>query len=146
MLILTGLEYSLPLAINQGQQMSWVTVIVTAILGWLGISLATKTGFPGLWDDEINSQQRFWKPFLFGSGLGIIMLILDLINPLGTEAQTIFPDSLVIFPLAGLVEEIIVHLFLTTLLIWIFSGLIFKNRHQETIFWIILNISQSSYR
>lgn len=137
MLVLTGLEYNLPLAINQGQQMSWVTMIIATILGAIGLTFSARTGFPSLMDEEVSSQQRYWRPFLLGAGLGLIMIVFDLINPLGTEAQTIFPDSLVIFPLAGLVEEIIIHLFLTTLLIWVISGLILKNRHQKTVFWIV---------
>jgi len=137
MVILAGLQSALPLEINQGQQMSWVIIIVAALLGLVGLVLAPKAGFPEMWDPNISTKQRFWFPFVVGFGLGIIMVLFDQIRPLGTEIQTRFPDSLIVFLLAGLVEEIIVHLFLTTLLVWLISGVILRNRYQETIFWLV---------
>jgi hypothetical protein len=137
MLGLTGLEAFLPLAINQGQRMSWITVIFACLVGWLGLLLTPKAGFPALWSTEITARKRFIEPFILGTGLGLVMFVIDLLHPLGSEAQTIFPDSLIVFSLAGLVEEIIVHLFLTTLLIWLISGLLLKNRHQVRVFWIV---------
>ena len=137
MIVLAGLQATLPLEINQRQQMSWVIIIVTVLLGLVGLILAPKAGFPEMWDANISSKQRFWLPLIVGSGLGVIMVLLDQIRPLGTEIQTRFPDSLIVFLLAGLVEEIIVHLFLTTLLVWLISGVILRNRYQETIFWLV---------
>ncbi|GIK42935.1 MAG: hypothetical protein BroJett011_67680 [Chloroflexota bacterium] len=137
MIVLAGLQAILPLAINQGQQMSWLTVIIAAILGGIGLVLSPKAGFPSLWAADISSQQRFWQPFLGGGWLGVIMVVFDLNSPLGIEIHTKFPDSVIVFSLAGLVEEIIIHLFLTTLLIWVISGLILKQRYQEQIFWVV---------
>jgi hypothetical protein len=137
MTVLAGLQAGLPLQINQGQQMSWPMIIVTALLGLIGLVLASKAGFPEMWEPHISAKQRFWLPFGVGAALGVVMVLLDQVRPLGTEIQTRFPDSLIVFLLAGLVEEIIVHLFLTTLLIWLISGVILKNRYQQTIFWLV---------
>jgi len=137
MIVLAGLQATLPLEINQGQQMSWVIIIVAAVLGLVGLILSPKAGFPEMWDSNISIRQRFWLPFVVGSGLGVVVVLFDLLRPLGTEIQTRFPDSLIVFLLAGLVEEIIVHLFLTTLLVWLISGVILRNRYQETVFWLV---------
>lgn len=137
MVVLTGLATILPLAVNQGQQVSWITVIVVAVLGWVGVILTPKAGFPEMLEPVISTRQRVWVPFIGGLGLGIIMVIFDLISPLGTDIQTQFPDSLIVFTLAGLIEEIVVHLFLTTLLIWLISGVLLKNRYQTPVFWIV---------
>ena len=91
--------------------MSWVTIVVAAVLGLIGLILSPKAGFPEMWDSNISIRQRFWLPFVVGSSLGVIMVLFDLLRPLGTEIQTRFPDSLIVFLLAGLVEEIIVHFF-----------------------------------
>jgi len=137
MIVLAGLQAILPLEINQGQQMSWIAIIVAALLGLVGLILSPKAGFPEMWDPNIPLKQRFWLPFMVGAGLGLIMVLFDLLRPLGTDIQTRFPDSVIVFLLAGLVEEIIVHLFLTTLLVWLISGIILRNRYQETVFWLV---------
>jgi hypothetical protein len=138
MVVLAGLQAVLPLEINQGQQMSWVMIVGAALLGLVGVALvAPKAGFPEMWGADLSPKQWLWLPFGVGAGLGVIMVLLDLISPLGTEIQTKFPDSLLVFSLAGLVEEIIVHLFLTTLLVWLISGLILRNRFQEQMFWLV---------
>jgi hypothetical protein len=137
MLGLTGMVTILPLAINQGQQTSWLFVIVVVLLGWIGVILSPKAGFPGMWESQVSNKQRFWIPILMGLGLGLVMFLFDLVHPLGREAQTKFPDSLIVFSLAGIIEEIIIHLFLTTLLIWLISGLLLKGRYQEPIFWLV---------
>lgn len=136
-IILAGMNTFLPLEINQGQQTSWLYVIVVVIAGWIGVILSPKTGFPEMWDPQISNKQRFWIPALIGLIMGIVMVFSDLIQPLGREAQTRFPDSLIIFSLGGITEEIIIHLFFTTLLIWFVSGLILRGRYQETVFWVV---------
>ena len=74
MIVLVVLETVLPLNINQGQQMSWMTVVIAALLGGVGLVLSPKTGFPSLWDDNISNQQRFWKPLLIGGVLGLSLI------------------------------------------------------------------------
>jgi hypothetical protein len=135
--VLTGLTMFLPLEVNQGQQANWLSVIIVALLGGVGLNLTHRAGFPEMWDVHVSSRQRFWLPALIGMALGAVAVLFDLVQPLGTQAQTRFPDSLVVFSLAGIIEEIIIHLFLTTLLIWLISGLVFKGRHQTPVFWII---------
>jgi hypothetical protein len=46
-----------------------------------------------------------------------------------------FPASLVAYPLAGILEEIIFRLFLTTTFVWIISSVLLGGRWQEAIFW-----------
>jgi hypothetical protein len=134
---LTGLAMFLPLQINQGQQATWPSVIIVALMGGVGLNLTHRAGFPEMWDVRVSSWQRFWLPALIGMALGTVAVLFDLVQPLGAQAQTRFPDSLVVFSLAGITEEIIIHLFLTTLLVWLISGLVFKGRHQEPVFWTI---------
>jgi hypothetical protein len=136
MIVLAVLQTLLPLAVNQGQQLSWIAVIVAALLGWVGLILTPKAGFPEMWDSTISTKQRIWFPFLVGAGLGVIMVLFDLLRPLGTDIQTRFPDSLVVFSFAGLFEEIIIHLFLTTFLVWLISTVILRNRYQDIVFWV----------
>jgi hypothetical protein len=137
MVVLAILKAFLPLELNQGQQTPWWQMVLVAVLGLIGVILSPKAGFPEMWDPEISNKQRFWIPALVGIGVGIVMVVFDLVQPLGSQAQTRFPDSVIVFLLAGLVEEIIIHLFLTTLLIWLISGVILRGRYQALVFWVV---------
>jgi hypothetical protein len=137
-IVLTQLMQTfMAIEINRGQASSWSTVIVVAALGALGLMLAQRCRFPEMLDTGIRNTQRYWLPFLMGTGLGVLMVVLDLFEPLGTDIQTPFPDAIIVFVQAGLVEEIVVHLFLTSLLVWLFSVKLFNNRYPDMVFWVI---------
>jgi hypothetical protein len=137
MFVLLAAEMFVPFSINQGQQMSWLIVVAAALLGWAGLSLSGKAGFASMWAASVPPAKRFWIPFGLGASLGLAMVLLHQFNPMGVEIQTPFPDSLIVFSLAGLVEELLVHLFLTVVLVWFISGVILKNRGQTAVFWLV---------
>lgn len=137
MVILAALQMTLPLQVNQGQQTSWVTIAVVGVLGFAGLYLVPRAGFAVMWSEAVTNRQRFLVPFVTGAGLGLVMVVLDMFRPLGTDIQTQFPDSLVVFTLAGLVEEIVVHLFLTTLLVWLLGAVLLRGRHDGAAFWVV---------
>ena len=60
MVILAGLQAVLPLTFNQGQQMSWLIVLAAVGLGWIGLILSPKAGFPEMWAQTVSGKQRFW--------------------------------------------------------------------------------------
>jgi hypothetical protein len=99
--------------------------------------LAPHAGFAEMWASGMPIRHRVGDPLLVGIGLGLVMVLSDLFWPLGPELQTPFPDSIVVFSLAGLVEEILVHLFLTTALVWLISSVILKQRYGEAVFWVV---------
>jgi hypothetical protein len=137
MILLSVLQAYLPLHINQGQRVAWLSVVLVAVAGWVGLILGPRAGFPNMASPHISNWRRLWLPGLVGLGAGLVMVIFDLLHPLGSAAQTPFPDSLAVYPLGGLIEEIIIHLFATTLLIWLISGLILRGRYQEPVFWAV---------
>jgi hypothetical protein len=105
------------------------------LVGWVGVYLAPGTGFAGMWQADIPNLKRFVIPALVGVGIGLITILFDLIEPLGSESLIKFPASLVAYPLAGILEEIIFRLFLTTTLVWIVSNMLLRGRHQVGVFW-----------
>jgi hypothetical protein len=107
------------------------------VVGWVGVYLGPGTGFSGMWPKEIPLIKRLLFPAVVGVGIGILSIVLDLIEPLGSESLIKFPASLVAYPLAGILEEIIFRLFLTTTLVWIFSNMLLRGRWQEGIFWVV---------
>jgi hypothetical protein len=107
------------------------------VVGWVGVYLAPGTGFAGMWQKEISNVKRFLFPALIGVGFGLLSIIFDLIQPLGSESLIKFPASVVAYPLAGILEEIIFRLFLTTTLVWIISNMLLRGKYQEVIFWAV---------
>jgi len=104
------------------------------LLGWAGVILGPRTGFTDMWTVDVPNVRRFVYPALVGAGIGIISILFDLAQPLGNESLIKFPASLVAYPLAAILEEIIFRLFLTTVLVWIISNMLFRGRWQESIF------------
>jgi hypothetical protein len=105
--------------------------------GWVGVYLAPGTGFTGLWQKGISHFKRFLEPALIGVGIGLLAIIFDLLQPLGGESLIKFPASLVAYPLAAILEEIIFRLFLTTTFVWMISNVLLRGNGQEAVFWIV---------
>jgi hypothetical protein len=107
------------------------------LIGWVGVYLAPGTGFTGMWQKDISQRKRFLEPALVGVGIGTLSVILDIIQPLASEELVAIPASLVAYPLAAIIEEIVFRLFLTTTLVWIFSNMLLRGNWQELVFWVM---------
>ena len=107
------------------------------LIGWVGVYLAPGTGFAGMWQKDISLFKRFLEPALVGVGIGLFSIVFDLFQPLTGESLIKFPASLVAYPLAGILEEIIFRLFLTTAFVWIVSNVLLRGKWQEWVFWVV---------
>ena len=105
------------------------------LVGWVGVILAARAGFAEMWQADIPNSKRWLIPFLIGLGFGALSIIFDSIQPLGDASLIKFPASLVAYPLAGILEEIIFRLFLTTTFVWVISNMLLRGRHQLGVFW-----------
>jgi hypothetical protein len=114
-----------------------LSIGVIWLIGWVGVYLAPGTGFTGMWQKCVSNIKRFLEPALVGVGIGTLSVILDMIQPLASEELVAIPASLVAYPLAGIIEEIVFRLFLTTTLVWIFSNILLRGNWQELVFWVV---------
>ncbi len=110
-------------------------------LGFLGLKLSPQLGFADIWDLKISNKQRFLVPAFIGAGLGVFLIIADLIfsnfHNLGSIPHPPFPTSIVASAAAAIGEEVIFRLFFISFWVWIVSHLIFKKRWQNQVFWIV---------
>lgn len=122
-----------------------VVLILYGSLGFLGIILSKKLGFPDLWAPEISNRQRFLIPALVGAGLGVFLILADLFfsqfHGLGALPHPPFPTSLVASASAAIGEEIIFRLFFISFWVWLISYIILKKRWQNQVFWVFAVIS-----
>ena len=133
-LSVTSVEFVLP---QQAQMLSLPSILVVWALGLAGVFLGERAGFAPMWSAEISNRQRLLVPALIGIGIGVFGVLMDLIQPLGGDIQVKFPASLLVYPLGGVVEEILFRLFLTTLLVWLISSLLLRGRWQQQAFWVV---------
>jgi hypothetical protein len=122
-----------------------VVLILYGGLGFLGIILSKKLGFPDLWSPEISNRQRFFLPALAGAGVGIFFIVADLffsrLHGFGALPHPPFPTSLVASASAAVGEEIIFRLFFISFWVWLISHIFLKKRWQNRVFWVIAVIS-----
>ena len=105
------------------------------LVGWVGVFLAPRSGFSEMWQPDISNIKRLLIPFLIGLGFAVLNILFDHFRPLGDSSLIKFPASLVAYPLAGILEEIIFRLFLTTTFVWIISNVLLSGRSQQAVFW-----------
>jgi len=124
----------------------WLPLAVFAVLGLAGIWLADRTGFPGTFDQRVTGRQRILYPVLIGLLFSAVRIGFDLATGYSkfmaaehglTQQYTGLVPSLLIFPSASIIVEVVYRLFLIPLVLWLVAGLLLRNRGQEPLFWAL---------
>jgi hypothetical protein len=63
---------------DQAGAFSWLTILTIAALGFIGLVLSKRTGFPDIWDARISNRQRFLIPAIIGVVYGVITVLEEL--------------------------------------------------------------------
>lgn len=103
-------------------------------MGFIGLILARRTGFPELWDSRVSNRQRFLIPSVIGLVYGVVTIIIDLQSPSPVHLK--LPLSIPFYTYGALFLEIMLRLFTIPLLVWFFSNLILRGKWQTTVFWL----------
>lgn len=118
-----------------------IMLIVYGGLGWLGLMLSQKIGFPDLWSPTISKRQKLLIPTLIGATIGVFFILADAIfskfHTLGPIPHPPFPTSLVASATAGIGEEVIFRLFFISLWVWLVANVILKRKWHNEVFWIV---------
>jgi hypothetical protein len=122
---------------NQEHMVSIPSILLIFALGLIGLRLTPKAGFAEMWDASVSNRNRFLISILIGLGFGVLSVLFDLLQPLGGDIQIKLPASLLVYPIGGVLEEIIFRLLLTTLLVWLISVVLLRGRWQNQVFWIV---------
>ncbi len=111
------------------------TFVIYGGLGWLGLVLGRKLGFPELYDEKITNKERFFIPGLAGAAIGAFFILADLVqaqfHSLGRFPHPPFPMSILASATAGIGEEMIFRLFLIPCLLWLLR----KKPTNNWAFW-----------
>lgn len=125
------------------------TIVLYGLLGYLGLFLWRKLNFPDIWEEGVTNRQRFLYPALAGVGIGIFIIIGDLIfshiNGIGRLIHPPFPTSLVASISAGIGEEMLFRLFFISFWTWLIGEVILHRRGFTIVFWIVACFSAVAF-
>ncbi len=113
-------------------------------LGMIGLVLARKVGWPGIYRIGASRRELFIHPLVYGAVVGLFLVVVDLLVQRLTSFEGFphpaFPASIVASLAAGIGEEIIFRLFIMSLwvfmLSWLSPRLLPGRQTDEVIFWI----------
>lgn len=119
---------------DQEGAFSWFTIVTVSILGFIGLMLSRRAGFPDLWDAAISHRQRFLIPALVGLIYGVVTVLYDLRSPAPVHLE--LPSSVPFYAYGATLLEILLRLFAVTFLVWLISNVILKGKWQTPVFWL----------
>lgn len=116
-----------------------MVLIVYGGLGYVGLRLTTKLGYPDLLDARVTTRQRFVNPCVVGLWLGLIFIVADNISSrfhqYGPLPHPPFPTSILASFSAGIGEEMVFRLFFIPFLVWLISRVVLKGAQEQLTFW-----------
>jgi hypothetical protein len=130
----------------QAAVFQWPFLALWTVLGFAGVVLSERTGFPSAWEPAIPKSKLLGVPAVLGIALGILAIYTDKLTGWTKSVahemhlpsiHIEFPASLLIYPGGAIIVEILYRLLLIPLLLWIISNLILKGRRQNEIFWTL---------
>jgi len=90
---------------DQASAFAWPTLIGIIVVGFAGLLLAPRAGFPDMWDERVANTRRFVLPAVDGIVYGLITIFaLDLLNP--SDVHIAFPASVLFYTYGGIFLEI----------------------------------------
>lgn len=128
------IEATLPA--SQSQLLTVPVLLVTSLLGAVGAILAERTGFPGIWEEDIPLKRKLLLPLVLGVAFGVGFVVLSLLDILPKPEKPAFPVSIPYFLYGGALTEILLRLFIMPLLVWLGSNLLLRGAAQEMMAWI----------
>lgn len=129
----------------QAKVFEWQFLALWAALGFAGVSLSERTGFPPAWAKG-SARSRLLIPALWGVVFGLLAIATDAATgwtkavaaKLGQSSIHIpFPASVLIYPGGAVIVEILYRLFLIPVLLWIVSSLLLRGKGREATFWTL---------
>src|SRR5207245_4708590 len=128
---------------------SWPAIAVFGVLGFVGIVLSYRTGFPGAWDHKVTTRQRWLTPAVIGVALGCLQSGLDTVfhwtafytQIVGQAYNAPLPGSPLFYTSGAIVVEVVDRLLPVPLLLWLVSNVLLRGRGQSQIFWILAVLS-----
>jgi hypothetical protein len=130
-----------------------IILVLYTSLGLLGLVMARRIGWPGVYRAGASGQDLFARPLVYGAVVGLSLVIADLLIQRFTSfegfAHPAFPASILASLTAGIGEEIMFRLFVMSLwavlLSWLSPRLLPGRQTGEAIFWVANLVSALAF-
>lgn len=135
----------------------WVVALVAGLaslvvyggLGWVGLRLARRLGWPELLDGDVPARARWGLPLVTGAAVGLAFIAVELVavrlHDLGPLPHPPFPTSLVASLAAAIGEETVFRLFFVSFWVWLVAEKALGGRGKEVIFWSVVAVSAVAF-
>lgn len=133
-------------SVDQAAIFAWPALAIWAVLGFIGVWFAHKTGFPSAWDARLSNRQRLLIPIAIGLAYAVFEVVFDLLTGYSkfeialhhvAKINIDFPASVWIYSGGSVIIEVIYRLFLVPVLLWLISSVLLKGRWQTQVFWTL---------
>jgi hypothetical protein len=115
-----------------------IILVLYGLLGLLGLWLARRVGWPGVYRPGAGWRAWLWWPMVLGLVVGIALVVGDRLfaawGDWGGLAHPTFPMSLIASATAGIGEEILFRVFVMGL--WAFLLHSILRKKKRLVFWI----------
>lgn len=140
------LNPDIPMLQGQRAIFSWPAIGVLGSLGLLSVFLLNLTKLKGLWDTNVEINQKLIYPLIIGLLFGAIQVVYDLITDLhamdaasmGMESLNVsFPYSIPFYFGGAVITNIIYYLIIIPIAVFIVSTKLLKGKAEDKVFWSI---------
>lgn len=123
----------------------WLPLALISVVGFIGVVLSERTGFPDAWTAPIPQWKRLGLPIVVGLAFSIIPVTLDSLTHYEqliaarhglVQQYTGFVPMLLAFTAGAIIVEVVYRLLPIPLVMWLCS-LVLKQRGQSVIFWVL---------
>ena len=130
---------------SQATVFSWPWIASLTAVGLVGTWFASRAVFPETSSSEVPIKDRLVLPIAAGLSLGALAILVDSLTGWSAIAaaelkiptiQIRFPGSLVIYPGAAIIVDVIYYLVPLPLLLWVVQ-LALRGRWERASFWTI---------
>lgn len=123
----------------------WLPLALISVVGFVGVVLSERTGFPDAWDAPISNWKRIGLPIVVGLAFSVVPVILDSMTHYTrlidarhglVQQYTGFVPMLLAFTAGAIIVEVIYRLVPIPLVLWL-ASLVWKQKGQDLIFWVL---------
>ena len=111
---------------------AWPFIAGIGVAGAIGVALLRLAGVPEFWDPAVTAAQRWIVPALIGVAFGGLTTLQAFLDP-HHGTVTPFPISIPVFAAGGIVIEVMLRLFGTTVIAAVLRAI---TRRADISFWI----------
>jgi hypothetical protein len=131
---------------SQAAVFSWLGLAIIVPLGFAGVLCLNLTPLRGLWDAELSTSAKVWRPLTIGVLIGALMTGTDMLTGWTriVAARMHLPSIHIDFPLSvpiylggAILVSVLYFLTLLPFLYWLIAVRLRQNRRESLTFWLI---------